>query len=605
MLIGVQLQCSSLVCACSFVVAASQTRCPAAHATSRSIAMKTFSSSTLMQSTKPKAKGMGMGVYTYWKTVAKDVMDNFLGDAIAVRAEITEPASASTLQACEDACTADNLCAGVVFGPSSGGVAFGISAIGTSRIWSSTPDLYPATCYLILGSVNPANTRRTLVKAKVSNMDPAYCPPGRYLNNGVCTTCAGSSYTTDSGQTTCSQTCPDTSTTGNYRVGGLAPCGCQAGYVRSPGTNTCTLQCTRQNKQWSEAGNQLSLCRTGSDCPPGYVVSFSGLGSTALGTGCTKCLPGQVPNADRTACGCAILSNGDGTFTARMTTATSPFCTACTGGYWAGPDVNTLATCTATCPTGTSINGATGQVRCRTLLPGYYYRAADDTVAVCLPGYYCPGSGTGTFDPTLPLDQGLTACSTVAAGVTSAGGSTATGAGNCNVLRAGYFYCSTAGSVQLGSGTSWPYLCGTPVTGIDANTVIKCVAGAWCPGGETIDTTAPHVQQGATSCYSNPGAGTWSRTGAAGPGACTLVAPQYYWDNSQIRACTSPAAGEVACSGGEKGMAIRVACNVCPYDGTPNAGEGCDCPSPLTTSNFNPSFTALGVSELCRYPCSS
>lgn len=204
--------------------------------------MKAFPSNKRAQSV---AQGAGQGVWTYWKTDAADVLDAFVSaDEQLVSSVVAKPSA--TLQACQQACTEERLCAGIVFGRAAGGDSPGagdpitLSAIGASNVFDQWqyPGTYGANCYLLNGVVDPASPRRTLVRALASSFEHLFCPPGSYRKSGgTCEGCAGSGFSTDSNAKECSplSSCPAPWSASSKGAG----CGCPAGEAMKADDSGC------------------------------------------------------------------------------------------------------------------------------------------------------------------------------------------------------------------------------------------------------------------------------------------------------------------------------------------------------------------------------
>lgn len=113
--------------------------------TNGGVALKLFPSQNLAQSTNVTAKAMGNGQYSFW--AGADVDDEFVPAKYETATGVTE------LQDCLDKCNNNNLCSGVGFGEYT-------AADGTFTASDS--------CKLIMAIVQPGNSRRSLIKAKLA-----------------------------------------------------------------------------------------------------------------------------------------------------------------------------------------------------------------------------------------------------------------------------------------------------------------------------------------------------------------------------------------------------------------------------------------------------
>eukprot|EP00775_Hariotina_reticulata_P005167 gene5167-5405_t len=131
------------------------------------VALKSMPAYNLALSNNADVKDMGSGYYTQWLGAGA-------ADALNAASLLAVPAT-STIQECYDACTADNECAGVVFGDA--------TAIAVE-------------CQLIKAIIEPGQSKRTLVKAVASNMVQLNCTAGQRgaANASVCEPCPDGQY---------------------------------------------------------------------------------------------------------------------------------------------------------------------------------------------------------------------------------------------------------------------------------------------------------------------------------------------------------------------------------------------------------------------------
>jgi hypothetical protein len=131
------------------------------------MALKTMSAYLADWNEAPAAQGSGSDWYSMYP-------GQNAGDAVLDTAKVTTNA-VSTVQQCLDACTAENLCAGVIF---------------------SNASQVAVLCTLIIGSHKPGSSRRTLIKARFANQYSPGCPAGYKVstNGSVCEACPEGTY---------------------------------------------------------------------------------------------------------------------------------------------------------------------------------------------------------------------------------------------------------------------------------------------------------------------------------------------------------------------------------------------------------------------------
>ncbi|KAF8067261.1 ATJ10 [Scenedesmus sp. PABB004] len=556
------------------------------------LAFKLFSSSSVAQSKKVTAKEMGSGEYSFIK-------DSASGDTIAASSFVAQ-AGVTSLRACQDACSAVALCAGIRFGQ------------------YTAPDTV-ASCDLIMAESLPGQSRRTLIKANFQGMNTdLVVSPGYYWDAASSTVKQCEAVDTDAAP---GYFClggavgaaPRTTCTADNGVGARTPAGAErladCGATLDPGyywdgtaVSPCPANsfCLGDIYYKSAAGVTPATPVGATDCPTG--TNNAGANTQTTVASCTTILPGYYMDGAAVAltsvkeCPVGFYCAGGTSSTSKVacsagsttpTTLSSAIadCSVISPGYFGSGA--TVAACSANkyclggaapaaetaCPAGTnSAAGSKSANDCTILLATYYYTGLGATIATsnvlaCPAGSYCPA---GTITVGMPVDA--MACPT---GSTSVASSDAID--DCDDLLPGYYY---------GGGSA----------AISAASVKLCDAGSFCDGATAITVGAAAV--GIDACPT----GSTSLPGQSSSNGCTKLLPgSYFTGGAAVTAGTiQTCPADMYCLGGTTvtlgAGAPAQGATACPTGTGTNTATGSSAVNDCT--EMKPGYYYLGTGSI-------
>ena len=493
------------------------------------------------------------------------------------------------------------------------------------------------------------------------------CPIGSYGKGGTCSNCTGNFVASPVVASTASWT-----TTTTRQTSCTVPKICQPSFVMNAASNNCDpcptgssgVNCVTIAAGYYKNGSNVLRCPSNASCAGGSSslnnITFTcsnGFIKNAAGDACDRCPTGTAganctnvlsgnyaigttvfPCPSNAGCGGGSLSPTNTSFftcsNGYMKNSTSNGCIPCPLGTFSSGGAN----CTP-CGTGrtTASLGSVNSAACTIGLPGYYlFTGGAGTSTVCPSNANCAG-GLLSTNPTFVcsngyqknVPQGATSCGECTSGWYGRGGTCS----NCTTFPA-------TNSTQSWTTTTTKQTSCTIVNNCRPNFYINvlsnvcypCPSNATCAGLKASFSCVAGYKRNSTNdgCDICP-VGTWSAAGASNctacisgrttPSAgsihvdrCSLVAPGYYNEATNLRLCPSNATclggpnangtPTFTCSNGFKKNVTNNGCEACPAGSYGSNGVCLLCSSvPQTDSTASWTTRTTGQSSCIAASC--